>query len=94
MNEDELNFDLSELFEEIDPIIEEMEKKFKEKYTELPDPDNPGQTIFVHKGFEEFVVDDEYTKKTSNDEYFDKVLKTVKEERLNGTPSINTAMSI
>jgi len=30
MNEDELNFDLSELFEEIDPIIEEMHNKYKE----------------------------------------------------------------
>jgi len=30
-------------------------KKEQERYIEVPDPDNIGETILVHQGFEEFL---------------------------------------
>jgi len=30
-------------------------KAYNERYIEVPDPDNIGETILVHQGFEEFL---------------------------------------
>lgn len=46
-------------FDELVEKLTDEVKRLEETYSEVPDPDNPGETLLVHKGFEDLVNDNE-----------------------------------